>query len=286
MLKKKRLVFLLTLLLICNTIFASMVPIRSLAEEQGAEVTYTKENGVGHVEYSVDGNKLDLNLKTGVVTDKNGENVNVPIKFGNDGITYVDSKEFKEAIKAQGSNKDFLSEILKKIYSALTTTLTSRSNNNVRSLTDTSSSDTTTHQTYYVTNMCISTTRSSITKTHSAIGVMYEIKISEPSEQDFITKLYVDGVLLRTNRMHTKFHNPMYVHTGAYAGDVNLTTDSIVRVETTFYGSYSFNGNYVNSISADDPVFISIYENEINYCLLKKYVVSGVNILYARPRNF
>ena len=118
---KKRLAFLLSFILMCSSIMAEMIPIRELATDQ-AEVSYTKENGVGIVTYKENGIELKLNLKTGTVTTSTGKVVNVPIKLEN-GITYVESESFKEVVAKEQSNNDFLKNLLKQIYTALTTTL-------------------------------------------------------------------------------------------------------------------------------------------------------------------
>ena len=265
--KKKRLAFLLSFILMCNSLMASMVPIRELATDPAA-ISYTKVNGVGIVTYKENGVELKLNLKTGAVTTNTGKTVNVPIKLENS-ITYVESEAFKEVVAKERSNKDFLKNLLKQIYTALTTTLSATPKvNNVtkvaeHSSSSSSSSSTTTSgafqvkTTEYVCNVCLkvwnddnviltdgslkidTTTSNGLKFAYDNIYINYVMGLEINEDKYYTISVVVNGFPIWNSNMRWQknpYNEVGWVHT---IRQITLSPGDVIEIKSTL-GDYKF----------------------------------------------
>ena len=266
--KKKRLSFLLSFILMCSTAFgATLAPIREVAQKQGAEVSYTKEDGVGYVTYVYKDTTLTLNMITGEVFNEIGIKVDVAIKYEN-GVTYVDSEEFRGIVREQQNNKDVLENILKAIYKAINNTITAISNVNTsnKSLTSTSSSSnsSTTSSTLKActSNIYVTTTQSVLTTTHSAIYCMLGLHIKVPGKQSFTYSMYVDGQQVNNKNLSANFGNEMIIYVVLFEPEIELTPTSSIVIETPFE-TYTFTGENINYLKEQDEAFINLAEKNL-----------------------
>lgn len=290
--RKKRLAFLLSFILMCNSLMASMVPIRELATDQAA-ISYTKVNGVGIVTYKENGAELKLNVKTGIVTTSTGKVVNVPIKLEN-GITYVESNAFKEVVAKEQSNKDFLKNLLKQIYTALTTTLsaTQKANNvtKVAEHSSSSSSSSTTSVAFQTTttkpnvsnfrltawndrNVFLTTgdsikidttTSNALNITHDNLLFTAQIDILFYRSSDY--KLYINNELQSVKR-HYGFcisYGNLYLYYEVFGLD--LKDGDVIRISAD-YGDYTFiyHAPYMDEVQKEDTSYDRFVDGTIDF---------------------
>lgn len=211
MLKNKRFVFLVSFILMFNSIFANtMIPIRDLANNQNATVTYTKENGVGLIEYTKGDIKLILNLESGIVVTNTGKIVNIPIQLEN-GITYVSSEEFNEIIQKEQGNREKLKSILEIIYDVINNTYTSLVNikNSIETTDNTSYEKNTSNSSSSVpsntgTNFIQAYNNSYITTSSVTTAATYEIVDIHVRDVWFIpAKVTTDGAMVAEGKITT-----------------------------------------------------------------------------------
>lgn len=260
MMFKRRMTLLLSFILICTPMHASinMIPLRQLVAQENAKINYYKTDGLEYVDFYLDGVKLVLNLTTGVVTDELGKYVDVKIKVNNN-ITYVSSEELLNAINNEKTNSISNIKMLSKIISNIVkfveangtkVTKTYSNESPSTSISDTDSNDDKEIKSemsniyiktfrndniFYTTDGSIkidTTTSSGINVDVNNLFIKYGISIKEIGYQDFSSEVLINGEKVDEKKIAGKWGDTRTMYSVYLIQDINLRDNDIIELRS------------------------------------------------------
>ena len=266
---QRRLALLLSFVLLCMPIMASMVPIRQLATENGGTINYYKQDGSEYVEFNLDGVNLVLNITNGTIKDTYGRVVTGLNISVDNGTTYVSSEEILSIVEENKDTKVAINSFLNSLANSVINVLFSVANSvknseqiitSSSSNSDSGSSTVTTPSAYELKDIHIRSMWIAPTKTtDSAIDVIgqittpgalnanqyvwlsYEVKINSNIYESFDTEIWIDGV--KCDERHDAGNWGSSSNTWMFfylVESTELKIGSIVELRSRLWGNYNF----------------------------------------------